>query len=170
MSKRMHIEWQEEEKDLLKLYKDEQDVELRVRWHAFWLLRKGYSVGEVIKVLGIHERTLRRWIAWYRAGGIEEVRGHKKGRGKGKECWLTGGQKEQLKAKAAEGVFKTIYDAVEWVKEEFKVQYTYWGMRSLFVRLGIKKKVPRAKAIKASFKAQEEWKKGGLLQPLRSMG
>jgi len=52
---------------------------------------------------------------------------------------------------------------VKWTEENFKVKYTYWGMRSLFVRLGIKKKVPRPKAVKASPKAQEEWKKGVLL-------
>ncbi|WP_459879416.1 helix-turn-helix domain-containing protein [Desulfothermus naphthae] len=170
MSKRMNIEWREGEKELLELYKREQDVEIRSRLHAFWLLRKGYSVAEVKKVLGIHERTLRRRIAWYRSGGIEEVRRRKKGGRQGRECWLSAEQKEQLKAKAAEGVFKTIQDAVEWVAKEFKVKYSYWGMRSLFVRLGIKKKVPRPKAEKACAEAQKEWKKGGLLQLLGSMG
>ena len=168
-TKRMHIEWQEDEEALLRLYKEEQDLELRPRWHALWLLRKGYSVAEVVMVLSIHERTLRRWIAWYRAGGVEEVRRHRKGGRQGRECWLTPKQKEKLKARAAEGGFRTIHDAVKWTEENFKVKYTYWGMRSLFVRLGIKKKVPRPKAVKASPEAQEEWKKGVLLQPFGIM-
>ena len=35
MSKRMNIEWREEEKELLELYKREQDVEIRSRLHGF---------------------------------------------------------------------------------------------------------------------------------------
>ena len=59
---------------------------------------------KVVKVLGVHERSVRRWIAWYRAGGVG-----------------TNGRRpqEQLKAKAAEEAFRTIYDAVRWVRETF---------------------------------------------------
>ena len=67
-------------------------------------------------------------------------------------------------------LIEELEDAVEWVAKEFKVKYSYWGMRSLFVRLGIKKKVPRPKAEKACAEAQKGWKKGGLLQLLGSMG
>ena len=66
-----------------------------------------------------------------------------------------------MKAKAAEGAFRTIHDAVRWVRETFGVEYTYWGMRSLFNRLKIKRKVPRPRAVKADPEAQAAWKKGG---------
>ena len=36
-----------------------------MRWHALWLLQRGYSVAEVVEVVGVHERSVRRWIAWY---------------------------------------------------------------------------------------------------------
>ena len=48
---------------LFRLYKGEEVPELRVRWHALWLLRRGYKVSEVVEVLGVHERSVRRWIA-----------------------------------------------------------------------------------------------------------
>ena len=168
-ARRLHIEWQEDADTLFRLYKEEEEPELRVRWHALWLLRRGYTVAEVEKVLGVHERSVRRWIKWYRVGGVAEVRRHRRGGRQGRTPKLTPEQQEQLKARAAEGHFRTIEDAVEWVRETFKVEYTYWGMRSLFVRLKIKRKVPRPVAVKADAEAQAAWKKGALWQPYKSM-
>jgi len=54
--------------------------------------------------------------------------------------------------------------------ERVQNQIQLWGMRSLFVRLGIKKKVPRPKAVKACAEAQKEWKKRGLASALREYG
>ena len=169
-AKRLEIEWRDDADTLFRLYKEEQDPELRIRWHALWLLRQGYSVSEVVAVLGVHERSVRRWIAWYRAGGIEEVRRHRRGGRQGQKPKLTPAQQEMLKARAAEGHFRTIHDAVQWVRESFGVEYTYWGMRSLFVRLKIKKKVPRRVAAKAEPEVQTAWKKGALWTPCRSRG
>ncbi len=69
-ARRMKIPWQEDAETLFRLYKGEPDPEIRPRLHALWLLRQGYPVAEVVKVLGVHERSVRRWIAWYRAGGV----------------------------------------------------------------------------------------------------
>ena len=169
-ARRLDIEWRDDADTLFRLYKEEPDPELCPRWHALRLLRQGYSVAEVVAVLGVHERTLRRWIAWYRAGGIEEVRRHRRGGRQGQKPKLTPAQQEQLKLHAAEGLFRTIHDAVRWVWESFGVEYTYWGMRSLFVRLRIKRKVPRPIATKATPEAQAGWKKGALWLPFRSKG
>ena len=161
-AKRLEIEWRDDADTLFRLYKEEQDPELRPRWHTLWLLQQGYSVAEVVTVLGVHERSVRRWIAWYRVGGVGEVRRHRRGGRQGQKPKLTPAQQEALKARAAEGHFRTIHDAVQWVRESFGVEYTYWGMRSLFVRLKIKKKVPRPIAAKAEPEAQTAWKKGAL--------
>ena len=163
--KRLEIAWQEDADTLYRLYKGEQDPELRLRWHALWLLRRGYTVSEVVAVLGVHERSVRRWIAWYRAGGVTEVRRHRRGGRQGQKPKLTLAQQEALKARAAAGHFRTIHDAVQWVRETFGVEYTYWGMRSLFVRLKIRRKVPRPTAAQAKPEAQRAWKKGALWQP-----
>nr|WP_290666650.1 helix-turn-helix domain-containing protein [Ardenticatena sp.] len=63
--RRLQIEWQEDAERLKRLYKEESELALRVRWHALWLLRCGYSVAKVVEVVGGHERSVRRWIAWY---------------------------------------------------------------------------------------------------------
>ena len=167
--RRLQIEWQEDAERLKRLYKEEREPELRVRWHALWLLRCGYSVAKVVEVVGVHERSVRRWIAWYRKGGIEEIRRHRRGGRQGQPPKLTPAQQEALKARAAEGAFRTIYDAVEWVRETFGVEYTYWGMRSWFEREQIKRKVPRPQAVKADPAEQEGWKKGGSPPPSEQM-
>jgi len=68
-------------------------------------------------------------------------------------------QKAELKAKAEAGELHTIHDGVEWAGGH-GIEYTYWGMRSVFYRLGLKKKVPRRKAPQASAEEQEAWTKG----------
>jgi len=69
----IEIVWQEETETLFRLYKQEPDSEIPPRLHALWLLQQGYTVAEVVKVLSVHERSVRRWLAWYRAGGVGEV-------------------------------------------------------------------------------------------------
>ena len=65
----------------------------------------------------------------------------------------------ELKAKAEAGEIRTIQDGVDWAKTH-DVAYTYWGMRGVFGRLGLKKKVPRPKSPQTSDEEQEAWKKG----------
>jgi len=168
--RRLQIEWQEDEETLFRLYKQERDPELRPRLHALWLLRQGHRVRWVARVVGVHERSLQRWLAWYREGGIAEVLKHRRGGRQGREPKLNAEQQARLVEEAAEGTFTTIWDAVRWVEQEFGVTYTYWGMRSLFVRLKLKRKVPRPLAAKASLRVQERWKKGALLLPYGSRG
>ena len=68
-----------------------------------------------------------------------------------------------MKVKAEAGELRTIRDGVEWAKSH-GVEYTYWGMRWVFGRLGLRKKVPRPRSPKASAEKQEAWKKGGSAQ------
>ena len=158
----LHIPWQEDEITLFNLYRREQDPELRPRLHSLWLLRKGKPMGEVASLIGIHYRTLQRWIGWYRQGGVEEIRRHKNGGRQGRAPYLKEEELEKLLEKTRQGAFSTIGQAALWVQENLGVKYTYWGMRSLFERLKLKKKVPRPLAAKASPEAQERWKKGDL--------
>ncbi len=81
MSKRRVIlDWQEDELTLSRLYKQESDAHNRIRLRALYLLRQGKTVYEAAQTVGVHGQTVRQWVAWYRLGGIEEVRRHRRGR------------------------------------------------------------------------------------------
>jgi transposase len=160
VARRLQIDWHEDEQTLYKLYKQEKDRQNRTRLQALWLLRQGRSMFEVATLVGVHYRTVQEWVAWYRLGGVTEVLRHRHGGHGGAERRLTPEQEAELKAKAAAGEIRTVQDAVDWAKTVHQVDYTYWGMRWVFARLELKKKVPRPKSPKASAEEQEAWKKG----------
>lgn len=157
------IQWREEDtvEALLERYRSERVLELRPRWQALWLLRRGKSRSEVADVLGFDPRTLRDWVAWYRQGGCAAVARHREGGRTGSVSWLTSEQLQEVKERAAQGEFHAIGEAGEWVEQEFGVTYTYWGIRSVLDRLQIHPREPRPLAAEADLAVQEAWKKGG---------
>jgi transposase len=146
---------------LLARYRAEKDGELKTRWQALWLLRRGEPRSEVADVLGVNPRTLRDWIAWYAEGGCSCVAAHRRGAGGGGVPRLAWQQRAQIRDGAAEGRFRGVAAAQEWVRQEFGVDYTYWGMRSVLDRMLIHRRVPRPLAANADLAAQEAWVKGG---------
>jgi len=159
------VDWQDSAETLGRLYRAETDIELRTRFHALWLLRQGRAAQETAELVGAHPRTLRKWLAWYRAGGVAGLREHRHGGCQGRAAYLTPEQCRQLVEWTAQGGTRSIAQAQVWIRQQFGVVYTYWGMRSLLARLKISQKVPRPQAVKASPAAQEAWKKGAW-QPL----
>jgi transposase len=160
MGRPLEIPWQHDEATLFQLYRAEKRPDIKPRLHALWLLRRGYSLAETATIVGVHYVTAQQLVAWYRQGGIQEVRAHRKA-GPGQPAWLTPPQQEQLRSQVAQGQFRTAREALQWVKETFGVEYKLKGMYSLLKRLKGKKKVPRPMATNTSLEAQEEWKKGG---------
>ena len=160
MARPLQIDWREDEQTLCRLYKQEKDHQNRTRLQALWLLRPGRSMKEVAELVGVHYRTVQEWVAWYRAGGVSEVLQHRHGGHGGQERRLSEEQEAELQAKAEAGEIRTIQDGVEWAKTH-DVEYTYWGMRGVFARLGLTKKVPRPKSPQTSDEEQQAWKKGG---------
>ena len=156
----LRIDWREEEEELFERYRKEKHPQLRTRWHALWLVRQGRTLREVALLVGVEERSMRRWIGWYRQGGVSELAGHRYGGRQGRGSLLDAQQREALTARVAEGEFRTADEAVQWVEKSWGRRYTRSGMYSLFHRAGFKKKVPRPIAAKADLGAQEAWKKG----------
>lgn len=155
------VEWQESAAELERQYRQEKGVPRRTRLHALWLLRRGKRLDEVGEVLGVHYRTLQRWVAWYRAGGLAEVlRRTPGGQREGQQGWLTEGQGRQLRATVDTGVFHSAQDVAAWMEGQWGVSYSVGGIYSLFRRLGITKKVPRRQAEQADVAQQAAWKKG----------
>ncbi len=161
MARRLQIEWQEDEQTLYGFYKQEKDPQDRTRLHALWLLRTGRPMVEVAPLVGVHYRTLQEWVAWYPQGGLQEVLRRRHGGHGGAQRRLTSQQEAELVAKAEAGEIRAIWDGVRWAEEAHGVKYTYWGMRRVFARLELKKKVPRPRSPKASAEEQRAWKKRG---------
>src|ERR687886_1791997 len=141
--RRLRVEWQDDEATLRRRYRREADAELRPRWQALWLLRQGRSATEAAALVGVHRRSVQRWLGWYRQGGLAEVARHRQGGRQGRRAYLTAEQQAALHAETAQGTIRTAGEAVAWGERQFGVAYTDWGMRSLLHRLKIRKKVPR---------------------------
>jgi transposase len=157
----LRIDWREgdDAASLKARYQAEKRGAVRQRLHALWLLRLGHRVREVALLLGVHERSVQYWVAWYRKGGVPEVVRRRQG-GMGKAPWLTREQQAEVLAEAAKGKWRTAQDARRFIAERFGVNYTLKGVYELLERLKCKPKVPRPINPKASLEAQEAWKKG----------
>jgi transposase len=161
----LELNWQEAVPALRQAYRHEKDGELRPRLHALWLLREGRSLAEVAALVGVHYVTLQTWVAWYRRGGLAEVRRHKNAGRQGRRPLLSAAQREHLVQQAQGGDFRTARDVGDWLVQTYGVHYSRGGLYSLLARLGWKPKATRPQAINASASAQEGWKKGGSPPP-----
>ena len=161
MGRTLNIDWQHSTQQLRELYLSETDHQNRTRLHAIWLVRKGRPMAEVAEIIGFCYESVRRWMQGYRSGGLEKVRALRHGGSGGRTSRLSEEQQNQLIEHAEGGELRTISDGVRWAREEAGVEYTYWGMRHVFERLDLKKKVPRQQSPKADPEEQEAWKKGG---------
>lgn len=131
-----------------------------MRLHGLWLLRSGRAVGAVASAVGVHYRTVQRWVRWYEAGGRSAVRAHHQG-GVGQVPRLTPAQQEQVATEVATGRFRTTAEIGAWIQATFGVTYRPGGLYSLLARLRCAPKVPRPLHQKADPALQETWKKGG---------
>lgn len=157
------VAWRNEDtaEALRTAYRAEPRADVRQRLHALWLLRSGKRrLAEVATIMGVDYRSVQRWVAWYRAGGLEEVRRHHAG-GYGQPPRLTAVQQEQLATEVETGRFRNALAIRAWVAETFGVTYTEGGMYSLLERLRCNPKIPRPIHEKANLAEQEAWKRGG---------
>jgi transposase len=145
-------------------YRQERRADVRPRLHGLWLVRTGKTTREVAEVLGVDERTVQRWLAWYRAGGLAPLEG-RHAHGKGASPFLTPERQRELAEEVATGRFRTAAEIRRWVRERWGVAYTEGGMYALLVRLRCAPKVPRPVHEKADHLAQARWKKGGSRTP-----
>ena len=58
-------------KKVEKLRRHERDALIHKRLSALLWLNKGYSAEEVADLLDVCPRTLKNWLALFRAGGLE---------------------------------------------------------------------------------------------------
>lgn len=132
----------------------------RRQWlQGLWLLRRGWRVDEVADAVGAGQRSVERWIDWYRTSGLDGMLAHRLG-GHGQPCRLTADQQELVAATVATGRFRTAAEIGTWISDTFAVGYRPGGVSSLLGRVRCHPKVPRPLHERADPAAQEEWKKG----------
>jgi len=164
--RKLTIEWAAEDDaaSLYGRYRRERRADVRPRLHALWLVRTGHSAREAAEVLGVDERTVQRWVAWYRAGRLTPIEGRHAG-SQGAPSFLTPEQKTALADEVATGRFRTAAEIRRWVEERWGVRYTEGGMYALLHRLRCAPKVPRPVHEQTDQLAQARWKKGGSRPP-----
>jgi len=135
--RKLRIEWREDEGFWRKHYQEENNPEAKRRLQALWLVRRGYKLARVAWLIGVHIRTVNRWLSWYRKGGIEELLAHRRGNLKGRRPFLTQEQLLKLEQEAGQNLCFTTRKAITWVRENFGVNYSYQGMYALLKRRGL---------------------------------
>ena len=150
---------------LKERYRAEGDGKRRMRLQGLWLLREGRPVEAVAAAVGVHRRTVERWIDWYRhEGGLAGVLAHRQG-GMGQPSRLTAEQREELGAEVASGRFATAAQIGAWIAEAYGVTYRPGGVYDLLGRLRCHPKVPRPLHEQADLAAQAAWQTGGSRRP-----
>ena len=164
--RKLTIQWAAEDDaaSLYARYRRERRADVRPRLHALWLVRTGHTTRETAAVLGVDERTVQRWLAWYRAGGLAPIQTRHAG-SQGAPSFLTPEQKTALAAEVATGRFQTAAEIRQWVQAQWGVRYTEGGMYALLQRLRCAPKVPRPVHEQVDHLAQARWKKGGSPPP-----
>jgi transposase len=115
------------EETLKAAYLAERDGVIRTRLQALWLLRSGRSLAEVTGALGVHYRTVQRWVDWYRRGGLTLVRARRMG-GVGKTPFLARDAQEQVAHEVASGRFRTAAEIRKWIATTYQAEYTVGGI------------------------------------------
>ena len=62
-----------ERKKIEKFRRKHKDARVHKRLSALLWLNKGYSVEEVADLLDVCPRTVKNWVALFRAGGLESL-------------------------------------------------------------------------------------------------
>ncbi|UCG22973.1 MAG: ATP-binding cassette domain-containing protein [Chloroflexota bacterium] len=69
----LKIEWHESLEELEDRFRMASGPHMQKRLEAFYLLRSGETIATASESVSVGYRTLQRWVAWYRQGGLEEV-------------------------------------------------------------------------------------------------
>jgi transposase len=127
---------------------------------GLWLLRSGWTLGAVARAIGMRYRSVQRWAAWYRAGGLAAVRARRMG-GRGREPFLSPAAAAEVAAEVETGRFGTAAEIRAWIEAAYGATYTVAGAYSLLKRLRCAPKVPRPLHAKADIERQDAREKGG---------
>lgn len=124
------------------------------RVKAVYLLGKGWSVAEVAEALLLEDDAIRRYFQLYKARGVEKLLENNY---VGKSPFMTARELELLEMHLREQTYLTVGEIIEYVKEEFDVEYTDTGMRYVLYQLNFVYKKPEKVPFRVDEKAQKKF-------------
>jgi transposase len=155
----LRIVWQADDSvaALGAAYRLATDPWIRPRLQALWLLRQGRTIAAVAPVVGVSERSVQAWVAWYRAGGRTTLMRRRTAPAPVER--MTAAQWEVLRTELRRGTTRTLDMLRRWLRCEHGVAWSYNGLRKALRRKRIRLKVPRPRHEKTDRAAQAAWKK-----------
>lgn len=157
----LKLDWQHTEQELYHAYRHAPTPQVAQRFHALYLLRRGASTRQVAALLGVSRSTLRRWRRWYATEGAAALVQRTHGGARRTATSLTLAEQAAVRDYAATHGFRTQAEAQQWIATQFGKRLTRDQVRGWFQRLGLRRKRPRPRAVRADAEAQAAWKKGG---------
>lgn len=124
------------------------------RINAVILLGTGWTLRQVKNALLLDDETLRTYVERYCDGGIAALLSTKY---KGRDSLLSEHQESLLCAELDRRIHLTSQSVIEYVHNEFGIQYSMSGMRDLLHRLGYEYKKPKLVPGNPDIDAQEEF-------------
>lgn len=112
------ITWEETAEELYQRYRQEQNRYRRDRLHVLWLVCGGKTLTEVSQVMGVPYSTIKRWLDWYRDGGLDQVLRRTPGyAARGVDSYLSDEQQTHLCGQADQGAFRTAGEVQRWIQQ-----------------------------------------------------
>lgn len=135
-------------------HKAERNRRSAYKINAVILLGTGWKLKDVKEALLLDEETLRSYILKYRSHGVEGLlETHYQGR----TCLLTEDQQTALCEALEDKIYLTSQEVIQYVSDQFSVDYSVSGMRDLLHRLGYEYKKPTLVPGNPNREAQEQF-------------
>lgn len=146
----------ESTKELQKLYYNQKRVHLQKRVKALLriLNNDDNSRQDLSNYLGVHLRTLERWMNRYKEGGLDGLLNDSPRREGSKIITSEIHKGLSKRVNDPHKSFLGYWDAQQWVKSEYNVDINYHTLRKYLIQhFGTKVKSPRKSHIKKDEKA-----------------
>lgn len=158
MGKRVKLDIKESLSTLKKLRNKQRSLNKEKRVYALICLKESkFSTQlELANYLGIHLRSLQKWVSQYKTSGLEDLLLIKPKR-KGSRI-ITSQIHQALKERSndPDNPFKGYWDAQQWVNERYGINITYHWLRKYMIQhFKTKVKRPRKSHIKKDPQAME---------------
>lgn len=162
MGKKAHLDITESIPELQKILVKQQSLkgEKRVRCLIEIKSAKFGTRQELANYLGIHIRTLERWLNSYKSGGILEMLSDKPKNKQSKIITPEIHQGLERRVNDPQDPFRGYWDAQNWVTQEYGIEIKYQRVREYLIQhFKTKTKSPRKSHIKKDKQAEEAFLK-----------